>query len=169
MGKIKQGNTKAGGAPLFSIRNKIIICFLAPILFMVVLGILSYRTAQIGMSTSFRESTRQTIQMASENIDVSNSFIEAEALKYVVDGDLGRYFIGVYDNDPVKQGALLSRVKTDILASQVGNAFISNIHIITGEDIEMISTKSKGQKGMYAAYMKDMAPDGSLVQWEDQS
>ncbi len=167
MGKTKQGNTKAGGALLFSIRNKIIICFLAPILFMVVLGFLSYRTAQIGMSTSFRESTQQTIQMASENIDVSNSFIEAEALKYVVDGDLGRYFIGVYDNDPVKQGALLSRVKTDILASQVGNGFISNIHIITEEGTEMISTKSKAQQGMYAAYMQDMAPNGVLEQWED--
>lgn len=167
----KQQNQKRGSQQgktvLFSIRSKIIVCFLVPIIFMVMLGIISYQKAAEGMSTSFRESTQETVDMASEYVDMTNSFIEAEALKYVVDSELGKYFIGVYGNDPVKETTLANQVKTQILASQVGNSFISNIYIITEETTPMISTKSKSQNGMYEAYMAEMAPDGNLADWSD--
>lgn len=168
MGKSKKKARKQKGQTLmFSIRNKIVICFLVPILFMVILGTVSYQKAGNGMSDSFKESTQQTIDMAAEYIDVSNSFIEAEALKYVVDSDLGKYFLGVFDNDPTKRRNLIDQVKTDILASQVGNSFISNIHIVTESTTSMISTKSKAQQGIYDKYMEEMAPDGNLPKWDD--
>lgn len=168
MGKSKKNARKRKGQTwMFSIRNKIVICFLVPILFMVILGTVSYQKAANGMSDSFKESTQQTIDMATEYIDVSNSFIEAEALKYVVDSDLGKYFLGVFDNDPTKRRNLIDQVKTDILASQVGNSFISNIHIVTESTTSMISTKSKAQQGIYEKYMEEMGPDGNLPKWED--
>ena len=164
--KQKRGSQQ-GKTVLFSIRSKIIVCFLVPIIFMVMLGIISYQKAAEGMSTSFRESTQETINMASAYVDMTNSFIEAEALKYVVDSELGKYFIGVYGNDPVKETTLANQVKRQILASQVGNSFISNIYIITEETTPMISTKSKSQNGIYEAYMAEMAPDGNLADWDD--
>lgn len=171
--KTKRGKTPAGrknGArtEIFSIRNKIIVCFLVPILFMILLGLLSYQKAADGMNTSFRESTEQTISMAMGYIDMSNSFVEAEGLKYVVDSDLGKYFLGIYDNDPTKKRALVDQVKTRILASQVGNTYISNIYIMPNGDLQMISTKSKAQKGIYDQYMAEMtAESGTLKQWDD--
>lgn len=167
MGKKKNARKQKGQTLMFSIRNKIVVCFLVPILFMIILGTISYQKAARGMSESFKESTQQTIDMATDYIDVSNSFIEAEALKYVVDSDLGKYFLGVYDNDPTKRRALIDQVKTDILASQVGNSFISNIHIVTESKTSMISTKSKAQQGIYDKYMEEMAPHGVLDKWED--
>ncbi len=164
--KQKRGSQQ-GKTVLFSIRSKIIVCFLVPIIFMVMLGIISYQKAAEGMSTSFRESTQETVDMASAYVDMTNSFIEAEALKYVVDSELGKYFIGVYGNDPVKETTLANQVKRQILASQVGNSFISNIYIITEETTPMISTKSKSQNGIYEAYMAEMAPDGNLADWDD--
>lgn len=120
------------------------------------------------MSDSFRDSTKQTVNMAAEYIDMSNSFIQAEGLKYVVDSDLGKYFLGIYDNDPTKKRTLVDQVKTRILASQVGNTYISNIYIIPGGDIQMISTKGKAQKGIYDEYMDEMkGSGGSLKQWDD--
>lgn len=152
---------------VFGIREKIGVCFLVPILFMIVLGIISYRKAADGMSSSYRDSTRQTIEMASQNIDTSNSFISAEGLKYVVDSDLGKYFMGEYNNDPMSKRSLIDQMKTRILASQVGNSYISNIYIIPSGDLQMISTKSKAQKGIYQEYMDEMAVDGMLEQWDD--
>lgn len=143
------------------------LCFLVPVLFMIVLGIISYRKAADGMSSSYRDSTQQTIEMALQNIDTSNSFISAEALKYVVDSDLGKYFVGIYDNDPTSKRTLIDQVKTRILASQVGNSYISNIYIIPSGDLQMISTKNKAQKGIYQEYMDEMAVDGKLGQWDD--
>ena len=154
--KRPQTGKKSGKTAVFGIRNKIIICFLVPILFMIMLGIMSYSKAESGMSDSFRDSTQQTINMATEYIDMSNSFVEAEALKYVTDSDLGKYFVGIYDNDPTTKRTLIDQVKTQILAAQVGNSFISNIYIITESDRQMISTKTKAQSGIYEDYMAEM-------------
>ena len=71
---------------LFGIRNKIILCFMVPILFMIIVGIAAYDRAASGMSDKFRESTQQTIKMAGEYVDMSCEFIEAEAMKYAFDG-----------------------------------------------------------------------------------
>ena len=166
-GKKQAKRRNANVTMAFGIREKIVLCFLVPVLFMIVLGIISYRKAADGMSSSYRDSTQQTIEMALQNIDTSNSFISAEALKYVVDSDLGKYFVGIYDNDPTSKRTLIDQVKTRILASQVGNSYISNIYIIPSGDLQMISTKNKAQKGIYQEYMDEMAVDGKLGQWDD--
>ena len=160
---------KAKKGFVFGIRNKIIICFLVPVLFMVLLGAVSYQKAADGMSTSFRETALQTMQMATEYMDVSESFIESEGLKYVVDPELERYFIGLYNSDPVKAHMLIDEMKTRILASQVGNPFISNIHIMPRSDkLQMISTKTKAQPGIYEEYTAELGAGGELAKWGDR-
>ena len=52
-----------------------------------------------------------------------------------------------FDNDPTSKRTLIDQVKTRILASQVGNSYISNIYIIPSGDLQMISTKNKGAEG----------------------
>ena len=81
MGNRKHENS--GKKPMlhFSIQSKLIICFLVRIVFMIALGVLSYQKAATGMNRSYRESTEQTIQMATDYIDMGASFIEAEGLK----------------------------------------------------------------------------------------
>lgn len=173
MGKMygeKAGTKKKSTTTLvFGIRNKIVICFLVPILFMILLGVISYQKAAQGMNDSFRESAQQTINMATEYIEVSNSFIEAEGLKYVVDSELGKYFIGIYSDDPMELKTLLSQVQTRISASQVGNQFISNIYIIPQADRKMISTKSTTRAGIYDEYMEEMSgqDEKSIPRWVD--
>lgn len=165
--KTPAGKKKKGKMAVFGIRNKIIICFLVPIVFMILLGIMSYSKAESGMSDSFKDSTQQTINMATEYIDVVNSFIKAEALKYVTDTDLGKYFVGIYDNDPTTKRTLIDQVKTQILAAQTGNSFISNIYIITESDRQMISTKTKAQSGIYENYIAEMKSGKSIENWVD--
>ena len=79
--KVQSMENKKG--VLFSIRAKIFLCFLVPILFLILVGVFSYKKAAAGMYDTFRDSNEQTINMANQYLDVSNSFIEAEALKYV--------------------------------------------------------------------------------------
>ena len=109
-GKKQAKRRNANVTMAFGIREKIVLCFLVPVLFMIVLGIISYRKAADGMSSSYRDSTQQTIEMALQNIDTSNSFISAEALKYVVDSDLGKYFVGIYDKEPTSKRTLIEQV-----------------------------------------------------------
>ena len=142
---------------LFSIRAKIFLCFLVPILFLILVGVFSYKKAAAGMYDTFRDSNEQTINMANQYLDVSNSFIEAEALKYAFQSDLGKYMIGLYETDAVQRKTVINSVGSSIRASQAGNDFISNIHIVTEEDVQMLSTKAGGTvMGIYKDYKNEM-------------
>ena len=57
-GKKQAKRRNANVTMAFGIREKIVLCFLVPVLFMIVLGIISYRKAADGMSSSYRDSTR---------------------------------------------------------------------------------------------------------------
>lgn len=158
---------------LFGIRNKIFVCFLVPIAFMVAVGISAYEKAGEGMSEKFQESTLQTIEMAMEYVDMSNSFIEAEALKYAFDSDLGKYYLGLYESDMSGKLTLLNNVRSTITASQTANAFISNIHIVTKDNLLMLSTKSGTNKqGIFNEYREEMLAltgDGKTIpKWVDR-
>ena len=153
--KVQSMENKKG--VLFSIRAKIFLCFLVPILFLILVGVFSYKKAAAGMYDTFRDSNEQTINMANQYLDVSNSFFEAEALKYAFQSDLGKYMIGLYETDAVQRKTVINSVGSSIRASQAGNDFISNIHIVTEEDVQMLSTKAGGTvMGIYKDYKNEM-------------
>lgn len=153
--KVQSMENKKG--VLFSIRAKIFLCFLVSILFLILVGVFSYKKAAAGMYDTFRDSNEQTINMANQYLDVSNSFIEAEALKYAFQSDLGKYMIGLYETDAVQRKTVINSVGSSIRASQAGNDFISNIHIVTEEDVQMLSTKAGGTvMGIYKDYKNEM-------------
>ena len=64
----KKDPGKASGFKLLGIRNKIVVCFLVPIAFMIVIGVSAYQKAAEGLREKFQESTLQTIAMSKEYI-----------------------------------------------------------------------------------------------------
>lgn len=165
--KIKNIKREKKHVLLFSIQNKLIFCFLVPIIFMIILGISSYQKAAEGMSDAFCEATQQTVNTATEYVDVSTSFIEAEGLKYVVDESLRKYVLGMYDDDSVGMRTVQDQIRSDILASQVGNSYISNIHIVASSERNMLSTKMKLKAGIYEDYMAEKLVNDKLDKWTD--
>lgn len=163
------GGEQKKGFMIFGIRNKIIVCFLVPIIFMIVVGISAYQKAAEGMSEKFTDSTIQTINMATQYVDMSCSFIESEAMTYAFDKDLSKYFIGLYNDDPMSKLKVTENTKTNILASQTANAFINHIHIITKDGINMFSTAvPTNANGFSEEYAASVPADGKRIQsWID--
>lgn len=154
---------------IFGIRNKIAICFVVPLIFMIIIGVSAYRKSAEGMSGKFQESTEQTIEMVKEYIDMSLTFIEAEGMKYAFDADVGRYLQGTLENDPVAKMEVMNNIKADLLSSKTSNPFINNIHIITKENINMITTaEDKGVKGILAEHMATVSTGTrGIIKWID--
>ena len=74
----------------FGIRNKIVICFLVPIAFVIIVGLAAYQKAEKGLSQNYEDSAKQTLRMVTEYIDISCKFIESEGLKYAYDDQLNQ-------------------------------------------------------------------------------
>ena len=156
---------------LLSIRNKIVVCFLVPIVFMVVIGVSAYQKSAEGLSEKFTDSTLQTMRMATENLNMSCDFIRSEGLKYAYDDDLRKYFLGMFEDNPVDKLNFLTSTKSNLLSVQTSNPFISHMHIIPKKGVNLLSTKlSSGVDGFLDEYKEDVASgEGrrSIPQWID--
>ena len=156
---------------LLSIRNKIVVCFLVPIVFMVIIGVSAYQKSAEGLSEKFTDSTLQTMRMATENLNMSCDFIRSEGLKYAYDDDLRKYFLGMFEENPVDKLNFLTSTKSNLLSVQTSNPFISHMHIIPKKGVSLLSTKlSSGVDGFLAEYKEDVASgEGrrSIPQWID--
>jgi methyl-accepting chemotaxis protein len=155
---------------IFSIRNKIMVCFMIPIVFIVIIGYLSESKASEGMSKNFNDSTLETVQMAMQYIDMSASFIEAVGRQYAFDPELKKYIMGFYSTEPTKEMQAINTTRTSIAASQVSNPFIFNIHIIPEPQYYVISTGSGvSSNGFATAYRDDIKAkyEGKLPFWID--
>lgn len=161
-----------GSGRLFSLRNKIFVSFLLPILFVVIIGIVSYNAAANGLSEKFRDSSLQVSQMAMDYVDASMAFIKGEALQYMVDGSLVSYGLGSMEGDPIAKTNFLNETRSGLAAIQYMNSMIHNIHIVTKKGIEMCSTNAaERQDGIYEEYcaeMQALAEDGRTIsQWAE--
>ena len=156
---------------LLSIRNKIVVCFLVPIVFMVIIGVSAYQKSAEGLSEKYTDSTLQTMRMATENLNMSCDFIRSEGLKYAYDDDLRKYFLGMFDDNPVDKLNFLTSTKSNLLSVQTSNPFISHMHIIPKKGVNLLSTKlSSGVDGFLDEYKEDVASgEGrrSIPQWID--
>ena len=143
---------------LLSIRNKIVVCFLVPIVFMVIIGVSAYQKSAEGLSEKFTDSTLQTMRMATENLNMSCDFIRSEGLKYAYDDDLRKYFLGMFEDNPVDKLNFLTSTKSNLLSVQTSNPFISHMHIIPKKGVNLLSTKlSSGVDGFLDEYKEDVA------------
>ncbi|MBQ7776753.1 MAG: methyl-accepting chemotaxis protein [Lachnospiraceae bacterium] len=159
---------------LFRIRNKIFVCFLVPIVFMIIVGVAAYQKAAEGMQEKYQESTLQTINMIKEYIEMSNDFIATEAMKYAFDDNLNKYGLGMLENDLELRADTVSNTKSNLKSAQTTNHFISNVHLITKSGQDIISTKDSGHTiktgtdGFLTEYLGDVPVDGKIPQkWID--
>ncbi len=169
--KVPKQKKSGKSSKLLSIRNKIVVCFLVPIVFMVIIGVSAYQKSAEGLSEKFTDSTLQTMRMATENLNMSCDFIRAEGLKYAYDDDLRKYFLGMFEDNPVDKLNFLTSTKSNLLSVQTSNPFISHMHIIPKKGVNLLSTKlSSGVDGFLDEYKEDVASgEGrrSIPQWID--
>lgn len=145
---------------LSSLQNKIVVCFIVPIVFMILVGVIAYRKASTSMSEQFLDSTEQTMNMTVSYMNTINSLVEGEALRYAFDTELNRYLSGMYEMDgyAVERKNLISSQTSNLLSTQSGNDFISNVHIIPTEDLALISTATSTKtNGFFAEYKEEVA------------
>lgn len=150
---------------MFSIRNKITICFLVPIIFMIIIGVSSYNKAATGMSEKYQESALETMKMATQYIDMSLEFVSSDALTLAFDEELNKYLAGFYDDDMVGMKGVQDSVQSSMFSSQTANPFIQELHVITSAGRKMLSTSNSMMDGILDTYKAEVAPEGKIQKW----
>ncbi len=158
---------------LFGLKNKIFICFIIPIIFMIAVGYISYYYAAEGLSEKYKEASKQTVNMAIQYLDTSCTYIQSEGMRYAFDSGVESYVIGMPGKSSAEVVNYISDLRVMLLASQTANPFVSNIHIIPKSGIRLVtSASSEKYDGIYEDYCAEMlnySEDGrNIPRWVEQ-
>ncbi len=126
--------------PGISLRLQLIVGFAVPILFLIGVGVISYRNASSGMIANDENSAINALDMTMECLERGFSPSVANALELANNTMVSSYVQGGYDANSTNQSTVRSSISTDIMVKQTTNDFIENIHIIPSGDILTITT-----------------------------
>lgn len=143
-GKQKNGRrrTKKAGVKI-SIRTKLSLIFLVPVICMVALGIISYyQAANVVIENSKRE-TGQTLSVLAEAYQTKFEMVQSQIDEYYQDMDMREYLSGAYNLFDTKAvqyyNASLSAVKSKVWS----NPSISGIEIVAGKTDSVLYNEHK--------------------------
>ena len=138
---------------LTSIRAKLILSFLIPIAFILLLGIVSFNKAAEGIRSSYENSTEQTIIMTSKYLQLGIETLEAVSTQYVSEKEKQQYVVGYYSDDIVKNTSIYNSIKSDLIRKEKTDDFISNIYILT-DKAKLVSIKDMTEENICAGFYK---------------
>ncbi len=145
----------------FGIRQKLILGFLIPVLFIVILGFISYTKASQGLLSNYEQATKNTINMATEYMNFGLSTVDSIALQYTEDKDIGYYAQGVTNNTDSMRDIFIKSTDRELMKKVDLEQLIENIHIITPSGIPVLTSSNKIVDGFYKELTQ--AEEGKLL------
>jgi methyl-accepting chemotaxis protein len=149
----------------FGILQKLIIGFIIPVIFIVVLGIISYSKASEGLISNYKQATNNTVSMASGYLDYVLGYADALTSQYTSDRDLSYFTRGLSHTEENDRNSYIMQKNTEFLKKVNLEKFIGSIHIICGKDIPVLTTEYKKVAGFYDELSE--SEEGKLLKDED--
>lgn len=128
-----------------TLRMKLILSFMVPILFIIILGIVSFWQAAKGIRNSYENSTSQTIKMTGEYLQLGSDTVKELSTQYINEDTFKNYFMGLNKEDIVKQNNNYKTVLNTITTKVTVDKIISNISIISDDVQSVTTTKFEGE------------------------
>jgi methyl-accepting chemotaxis protein len=122
-----------------SIKGKLILCFLIPVLCIIILGFISYTKASEKIIKNYESSTVATINTAGEYYSLILNNVEDISLQLQNDVIMKQYYTGYYKSDASQETEILRTLRDNIVLMATANSIIENIAIITNYGKEAAS------------------------------
>ncbi|NMA73047.1 MAG: methyl-accepting chemotaxis protein [Bacteroidales bacterium] len=121
---------KSSKVHLFStLRFKMFASFLVPVIFIIILGVVSFSKASVGIQSNYEKATVDTINMAGEFLRFGFDSIRGSALQYANDDMIDRYFANIGGN--FETNVNRRDIASSLTAKLVTDEFIENVYLIS--------------------------------------
>ena len=138
-----------------SLRVKLILAFLIPIAFIILLGVVSFQMAASGIGNKYKETATQVIGMTGEYISFGMETVKNTSLEYISDKNISRYMSSYLKNDMFEESQLKNTIQSDLIVKSTVDDFIKNIYLLSEEDKSLTSQSSINLEiGTHAAIME---------------
>ncbi len=123
-----------------NLKVQLLVGFIVPILFVILVGIISYKKAEEGMVSNFEQTASTSIESQIQYLDFGMSMINSDMLQMKLDSELQSLVGGTYKNDASKTSAINRKTLSSINVKQASNSLIGAIYIIPTRDNQVMST-----------------------------
>lgn len=138
--------------------GRLIKAFLVPIVFIMLLGFVSYKTASDTIKTKVEDSSKSTISSMSMYCDLLTGSVSSKALEIVVGENFSNYYGAYYGQNNSKSMQYWNNVKKDLLQMQAAVKYVDNYHIISENGTSITSTSYSIGTNPYVGLME--SPEG---------
>ena len=138
--KIKEAKKSKMPVMSFSIKTQLIIGFLIPILFCVVIGVVSYSKASEGLVNNYEKSAVTSLEMTLNSMDVSMTVIAATAEELAEDQTVYAYALGEYNSDAERKEQARASIQRNLGVKRTVTKMIEDIHVIPVKGMDVITT-----------------------------
>ncbi len=158
-----------------SIKIQLIAGFIIPIVFVVLVGVISYNKASGSLSSLYEESAYSTVQMAMNTLDAGFSAVKSAVQEMTFDETVKKYGCGSYVDDSTGSQLASSAISKNQTVKQTNSEYIYSIFMfpyanVSGIDIQATKVFPAGRD--FSGFMdKFMASDeyetvkDSQIQW----
>ena len=147
-------NTKKNPIPLWNrIRFKLIFAFLIPVVFIIVLGLVSYQKATTQIISTYRDSVDQTVSMMNQYLTLSFDTVQSNYKGYMNEDTLKKYLNGLYDSDATTLYNTPNTYEDTFIKAVTTDALLSNIYVLSDKEKTISTTKTK-ETGLLSAYLE---------------
>ncbi len=128
-----------------TIRLKLISVFAVPIVFLMILGIMSYSSASKAVCKVAQQSTVATMENGGKYLDVVYSSIDDLSKQLLIKKDIRDYLsdASAGSNDPAAAAELYRNVSNDLLNISSTNKYVSSIYLIGDGNKSILPSGSK--------------------------
>ncbi len=153
-----------------TLRFKLIASFLVPIIFIIILGVVSFLKASEGIQSNYEKATEDSIVMAGEFLRFGFESVEATSIQYANDDKIGRYFSNL--DDKFEANMNRKAIASSLMAKQITDEFIQNIYFLSDNVTSISSSGVIYDAGIVEEFRatelgKELGPSGMLWDGED--
>ncbi len=136
---------------LYSIRGKLTVSYLIPIVLIVVLGIISYRKAAETIIKNYEVSMETAIQKTSEYYELMMDTIASNCSQIAIDNVLRAYYRGAYREEPLQEKKNFLEMQKSMFMDAFSSDFVQGVYTFGEYGKECISYLDVKKLG-YEAY-----------------
>lgn len=159
--KSKKQAAVKGRQITYGIRQKLILSFLIPVIFIIILGFSSYSKASKGLVLNYEQSSRSNIDMTAKYIEYGLKTVEETAYQYSMDQQLSNYICGLYNSDLLETLRIIKAMNQELLTKAKLDEFVENIFIIPKSGIKILANNNKNPDGFYDEFLE--SDDGKAL------
>jgi len=136
-----------------SIQTKLVVAFLIPVLFIIVLGVISYTQASTGLVESYKNSTFSTMSYMAKYLNFGLETAADKVVSLQNNQAMKSYYSGTYKNDPTEEKSRYSEVISSISKDILDSNYISNVYIFSNYGSGFSGNAIDPSKLVYSDYV----------------